>query len=335
MKHVHLDAVPWMDWASPTGKFSASGKQISEALGAVMNATLADGGHPFDLEFGRLPPGKSGCPFHRHSAQWECYLIVSGTGVMRHGAERRDVRAGDVAMHPPGSSHQLINTGDTDLIYYLVADNPLTEFWHYPDSDKWGFKPGGGIFRRQDVDYFLGEDDTPATALPPKPRPPWPEQPAHFVHLDDLAWEARESPQGRYGNQRRDISIALGAKANANVAHGGHPFDLQIRRVAAGKASCPYHSHTAQWELFVFLSGRGVVRTAAGQTPVGPGDIVLHPPGHPHQTLAAADSDLECLIIADNPPEDVCHYPDSDKWAILSSRRFFRLHDVDYFDGEE
>lgn len=335
MKHVHLDTVPWMDWASPSGKFSAAGKQVSEALGAAMNATLAEGGHPFDLEFGRLPPDKSGCPFHRHSAQWECYLIASGTGVMRHGSERRELRAGDVAMHPPGSSHQLINTGDTDLLYYLVADNPLTEFWHYPDSNKWGFKPGGGIFRRQDADYWHGEDDTPESAQPPPPRPPWPERPASFVRLDDLPWDERQSPKGRYAYRRKDISIALGAKPNADIAHGGHPFDLQIRRLAAGKPTCPLHRHTAQWELFVFTAGRGSVRTLEGTQAVGPGDIVLHPPGSAHQIIAAPDAELECLIIADNPPEDVCHYPDSDKWAILSSRTFFRRQEIDYFDGEE
>ena len=80
---------------------------------------------------------------------------------MRHGDERREVRAGDVMMHPPCIAHQLINTGDDDLLYYLVADNPMTEVWHYPDSNKWGFKPGGAIFRRQEVDYHFGEDYTP------------------------------------------------------------------------------------------------------------------------------------------------------------------------------
>ncbi len=133
----------------------------------MINATLAEGSHPFDLDQGKLLPGKAGCPFHRHSAQWECYYILSGSGVMRHGDQRRDVRAGDVMLHPPGNAHQLINTGDADLLYYLVADSPLTEVLHYPDSDKWGFKPGWAIFRRQDVDYFFGEDDTPETQQPP------------------------------------------------------------------------------------------------------------------------------------------------------------------------
>lgn len=61
MLHVHLDAVPWMEWSSTTGKYHGAGKQVSEALGAKVNANLADGGHPFDLEFGKLLSGKAGC----------------------------------------------------------------------------------------------------------------------------------------------------------------------------------------------------------------------------------------------------------------------------------
>jgi hypothetical protein len=58
-----------MVWSSTTGKYHGAGKQVSEALGAKLNANLAEGGHPFDLEFGKLLPGKAGCAFHTHSAQ--------------------------------------------------------------------------------------------------------------------------------------------------------------------------------------------------------------------------------------------------------------------------
>jgi len=335
MKHIHVDNVPWMEWSSPSGKFHGAGKQISEAMGAALNATIAQGGHPFDLEYGKLLPGKAGCPFHSHSAQWECYYILRGSGIMRHGDQRREVHAGDVMLHPPGSAHQLINTGDSELHYYLVADNPLSEIWHYPDSNKWGFKPGGAIFLRQDVNYHWGEDDTPETAVPPPPRPLPPEVPAHFVNIADLRWEHRRSPKGTFESHRANIFLALGGIADAGVQGGGHPFDLQLRRVAPGAAICPYHSHSTQWELFVFTAGQGFVRTPDGGMEVGPGDIVLHPPGQPHQTLAATDSELECLIIADNPPEDVCHYPDSGKWAVLSKRLYFRMQETGYFDGED
>lgn len=338
MKRVRLDDVPWLEWSSPSGKFHGAGKQISEALGAVANAPLSAGGHPFDLEFGRLEPGKSGCPFHSHSAQWELFLIRSGHGTVRYGTHTREIRAGEAVVHPPGEPHQLINTGPDELTYYLVADNPLTEFWHYPDSNKWGHRPTGAAFRRQDVDFWLDEDnDAPPRQEGAEPAAPaaGDEPLARFVSIDSLPWERRHSPKGRYGSFCRDVSLALGGVRNLDAQRGGHPFDVQIRRVTAGAAICPFHLHVAQWELFVFTHGRGIVRSGDERVEVGPGDVVLHPPGTPHQTIAGAEGELECLIIADNPPVDIFHYPESSKWGMRPPGTYFRLTEVDYFDGEE
>jgi uncharacterized cupin superfamily protein len=337
MKHVHVDEVPWVEWSSPGGKFQAAGQQLSEALGAVVNATLAEGGHPFDLEHGRLPPGRSGCPFHSHSAQWELFIILSGTGTVRYGGRSRQIQAGEAVLHPPGEAHQLTNTGPDELRYYLVADNPLTEFWHYPDSNKWGHRPGGAVFRREERPYWEGEDDGQPEPASLPPRQPVKESAplARFVTIADLPWERRHSPKGRFDSRCRDLSLALGGVRDQDVVHGGHPFDVQIRRVAPGAAICPFHSHLAQWELFVFTAGRGTVRSGTERVEVRPGDVVLHPPGTPYQTSAHADEELECLIIADNPPIDVFHYPESDKWGMRPPRKNFRLTEVDYFDGEE
>lgn len=343
MKRIHLDDVPWLAWSSPSGKFAGEGRQISEALGAVPNATLAQGGHPFDLELGRLAPGKSGCPFHSHSSQWELFLILQGTGSVRYGGAQRAVQAGDAILHPPGEPHQLINTGSDELQYYLVADNPPTDWWHYPDSNKWGTRQPRGFFRRLPVDYWAGEDDDPPQRAEPDPAAPPPaaasaasaEPLTRFVALASIPWEHRASPKGRYGSYCRDISLALGGIRNTGPAHGGHPFDLQIRRVPAGAAICPFHSHAAQWELFVILRGAGLVRSGDRRETLRAGDVVLHPPGTPHQTQAGPDGELECLIIADNPPVDVFHYPDSNKWGMRPPGQWFRMTEVDYFDGEE
>ena len=45
--------------------------------------------------------------------------------------------------------------------------------------------------------------------------------------------------------------------------------------------------------------------------------------------------DLLLYVIADNPPADCIHYPDSQKWMIKPGRKVFRMTEVDYFDGEE
>jgi uncharacterized cupin superfamily protein len=143
---------------SPSGKFHSFARYISLALGGQRDVGTWGGGHPFDVQVRRIPPGAATCPFHLHLAQWELFIIDRGTGTLRAGSETRPVRAGDVFIHPPGEPHQLRNTGDTDLLYWCVADNPPVDYWRYPDSDKWGFREPRKIFRTTDADYFDGEE---------------------------------------------------------------------------------------------------------------------------------------------------------------------------------
>lgn len=167
MRLVHLDDVAWEEWSSPGGKFHGTGRQVSLALGAVPNAHLLAGGHPFDLEHGRLRPGKAGCPCHSHSSQWELFVITRGEGTVRHGDARTIVRAGDETQHvraghvwlqPPGTAHQILNTGDVDFVFHVVADNPRADSCYYPDSGKWMLDPQGTVFRMVETTYFDGEE---------------------------------------------------------------------------------------------------------------------------------------------------------------------------------
>jgi uncharacterized cupin superfamily protein len=115
--------------------------------------------HPFDVEICRIPPGKSPCPYHAHSAQWEFYHVISGRGGVRHPGGVEPIGAGDAFIFKPGEPHQLINDGPADLVLYVVADNPLGESCHYPDSGKWSVPlPEKRILRSDSLDYFDGEE---------------------------------------------------------------------------------------------------------------------------------------------------------------------------------
>ena len=46
----------------------------------------------------------------------------------------------------------------TDLLYFLIADNPAIDIWRYPDSDKWGHNAPRKIFRATEADYWDGEE---------------------------------------------------------------------------------------------------------------------------------------------------------------------------------
>jgi uncharacterized cupin superfamily protein len=157
-RKLHPDSLPWETWTSPKGKFRGTSKELSIALGAKRNTPTGLGGHPFDLEFGKLAPGECGCPFHSHATQWEFYIFLSGTGTVRTMEGLLQVAAGDIVLHPPGEAHMFTNTGAEDLFYYLVADNPPLDVWRYPDSNKWGHSAPRKIFRATDVDYHDGEE---------------------------------------------------------------------------------------------------------------------------------------------------------------------------------
>ncbi|HEX2862764.1 MAG TPA: cupin domain-containing protein [Lacunisphaera sp.] len=340
MNKTHLSVVPEDEQRSPSGKFHSWSRNISLALGGIRNAGLWGGGHPFDLQIRRIPAGAAVCPFHVHYAQWELFVVLKGTARVRAGTETHTAAAGEVFVHPPGEAHQLANPGPDELEVLIITDNPPLDAFHYPDSDKWGIRPPGKLFRLTEVDYFDGEDPAPPGTPPHqiKPMPPAPPL-APFasrkLHPDSLPWEPWQSPKGKFRGTGKSLSLALGAKPNTPTGLGGHPFDLELGKLAPGECGCPFHSHAAQWELYIFLSGSGTVRTVEGLTPVSAGDVVLHPPGDAHLFTNTGTTDLLYYLVSDNPVLDVWHYPDSNKWGHNAPRKIFRATDADYWDGEE
>jgi uncharacterized cupin superfamily protein len=159
MRKVNTNELEPLKWSSPKGKFAGEGVQISEALGRKRDSTDLLERHPFDVEILRIPPGKAPYPFHSHSAQWEFYHIISGSGRVRHDSGTTAVVAGDACLFKPGEAHQFFNDGSADLVLYVVADNPIGEAWYYPDSNKWGVPlPERRNLRSDPLDYFDGEE---------------------------------------------------------------------------------------------------------------------------------------------------------------------------------
>ena len=157
-----------------------------------------------------------------------------------------------------------------------------------------------------------------------------------IVNLQDIPAETSPSPKGVYGGAFQGLSLALGRSETSTDLNERHPFDVEISRIPAGKKLCPFHSHSAQWEFYHVTGGRGFVRHADGEKEIGAGDTFIFKPGEPHQLRAADNEDLTFLIVADNPIGESCHYPDSDKWLVLSpERRLIRSESINYFDGEE
>ena len=162
MRKVNINGIKEEAWQSPRGKYAASFKGISEALGREPLSLDLSKRHAFDLEWTSIPPGKPNFPYHAHSAQWELYLIVSGEGKVRDKDGTTEVVAGDAFIFGPDQPHQLINSGKEDLVYYVIADNPIGESGYYPDSGKWKVnKSSAGdrvVIKGGETDYFDGEE---------------------------------------------------------------------------------------------------------------------------------------------------------------------------------
>ena len=160
MLKINTRDVPDDPGHSPGGKYSCTGQSITYALQQREGPGLEQS--PFDLEIHRIPPGKTAFPYHAHSAQWEFYHVMSGRGTVRHKDGVTPIEPGDAFHFRPNEPHHLINSGpgEEDLVVYVIANNPVGEFIHYPDSNKWMVRlpETDRIMRSEPVPYYDGEE---------------------------------------------------------------------------------------------------------------------------------------------------------------------------------
>lgn len=71
-----------------------------------------------------LRPGQAQAP-HAHAVSDKVYAVLSGSGAIRVGAERFEVRAGHAVLCPAVSDHGVENTGSDDLrLLVFMAPHP-------------------------------------------------------------------------------------------------------------------------------------------------------------------------------------------------------------------
>jgi uncharacterized cupin superfamily protein len=161
VRKVNVSDIKEEPWQLPRGKYAASFKGISEALGRNRDSLDLAKRHPFDLEITRLPPGKMNFPYHAHSAQWELYLVISGRGIVRHSGSESELTSGDAFIFGPNEPHQIKNNGGEDLVYYVIADNPIGDSGYFPGSSKWKVNKLSDKrvdIKGRQIDYFEGEE---------------------------------------------------------------------------------------------------------------------------------------------------------------------------------
>lgn len=160
MNIKNLEQTPEEKRVSPKGKYHVRQKNLSLNLGGVKDGRPWEGGHPFDVCEVRIPPGKTNWPMHSHTQQWEFFLIQSGKGVVRTPKGDIKITSGDYFIHPPLSSHQVINQGKEDLVMLVVANNPTSDLIRYFKTGKFFLKPSRVMFSKEGraTDYYDGEE---------------------------------------------------------------------------------------------------------------------------------------------------------------------------------
>lgn len=107
-----------------------AGRQ-KRALGAVF------GLDNFGINLTRLAPGAVSALRHAHTRQDEFVYVLEGHPVLR-------TDAGDTTLAPgmcagfragTGDAHQLLNTGDTTVVYLEIGDRSPGDTASYPDDD--------------------------------------------------------------------------------------------------------------------------------------------------------------------------------------------------------
>ena len=138
---------------------------------SMTELSLPLGARQIGANLTRIPPGKAAFPLHHHHGNEEHFFILSGTGVLRLADEVHEVKPQDYIVNLPGgpeSAHQLINTGEADLVFLAISTSLVPEVVGYPDSGKTGVRPSSldedrFMFRIPDsakntVAYWDGEE---------------------------------------------------------------------------------------------------------------------------------------------------------------------------------
>jgi uncharacterized cupin superfamily protein len=161
-RHPNVVNVDEVDWWSPPKAGPPPFKGEVKRLAAVA------GGRGLGANLFRVPAGGIAVPMHAHHANEEAIYVLEGTGTLRIGSKRVEVRAGDWIALLPGAdyAHQLLADRGDDLSYLCVSTMLDVDVITYPDSGKIlasAGPPGPGsiraMFRAADggVDYFEGE----------------------------------------------------------------------------------------------------------------------------------------------------------------------------------
>lgn len=271
-----------------------------------------------------VPAGGWSTPAHDHGLAEEIFYVLGGRGLVWQDGRTVAIAAGDCVVHHPGRGAHTLHALDA-LDVLAFGPRRRDESPRFP-------RLGLSFVGRRAVETvaiaadgglaisFVREAELGPPELPPEPDP----RPAHIVNLADVEPEHLERP--RVVRTRRNLGRAAGS-----VATG-----LQHVDVRAGKESSAQHCHSVEEELFLILTGDGVLVLDKGETPVRRGSVVARPAGTGEaHVFRAGDAGLTYLAYGTRDPADICYYPRSNKVSFRGIGLIARVERLDYWDGED
>jgi mannose-6-phosphate isomerase-like protein (cupin superfamily) len=126
------------DLAAIAGRTYPARRRTQNLVGGASPIQAAN----FSLGFVTLEPSGGQVPWH-NQVQEEVYYIVSGTGEMCLGSERREVHTGQAIYIPSGVFHQLTNTGTTPMAM-MYCYGPAGDVAHWRQELE-GTLPKAGV----------------------------------------------------------------------------------------------------------------------------------------------------------------------------------------------
>jgi uncharacterized cupin superfamily protein len=122
---ININELPWTRWVR-SEQITVDVKDPARAVGSSVCG----------LRLERLAPGKQASPPHRHHLQEELFLILRGSGILRHSDQEISVREGDFILYLAGdpASHTFVNTGAEPLEFIATGNRVSYEVCEYPEE---------------------------------------------------------------------------------------------------------------------------------------------------------------------------------------------------------
>lgn len=135
------------------------------------------------------------------------------------------------------------------------------------------------------------------------------------INLDEL--EMEHCGEGAYRQSYGVISDRIGARRLG--------YNLTV--VPPGCRAGFFHNHRVAEEMFLVLSGEGVLRFGDRDFPLREGDVIACPPGGrevAHQISNTGTSDMRLFALGTREEHEIVEYPDSNKVMVASGEEFNR-----------